>query len=412
MLQLSETKLHHIRQKISQQVAFPDELSEHFDEDQAHQMLQEIQDCDSEAELRDFAAMLPRRRLNDIFGALLVMSAVTAEQTVPRVLTIVKQRITPSLSEIAWAFYQNHYPNDRMNRLLATIAQELQDREISLPHINAVAKVTKLPILDDTLPQRMAEDYLEKHSDKTSLSDYLVRLMLLPESQMTITFIAACFEHATDDMVRRDAELFLHAVQFSDKPMQKQLLSRYLRVERLEDDWEGINTRLLEIFGAPRPRKQQKIASLLGKSSDARIWDLLDTEVVDRYRNWEMMYRLLAHISFSNRKKIFYKKIQPFMREISRWDDKTLVLHFDHFYLADYSEENDAIYYYDLNTYDMLSEGARVKEALHQPKEKTITARDAVLSGQKHNIVKLQLDSINLLYARDFLQEQLSHKKI
>lgn len=410
MLQLSETKLHNIRQQISRQVAFPEELSQAFDEVQAGLFLREVEDCRTEAELQDFATLLPRRRLNDLFGAMLVMSAASGESPVIKLLSVLKQRITPSLAEIAWAFYQNHYPNDRMNRALATVVRELDLRGINLPYTNIIKSVADMPIIDDTLPQRLAEYYLQKQAQEEPLPDYLVRLTILPDSPFAASFLAGCFLDCQDQLFARDGDLYVHALRQNDKEIQQKLLTHYLARPRLQDEWEPINTALLEEYGQPRPRRQQKIAALLGRSSDARIWDTLDMEVVDNYRRWEMFYRLNLHSGYATRKKLFYQNIRQHMREISRWDDKTLVLHFDHFYLVDYAEEDDRLYYYDLNTYQVLSEATGQKKPLHKPDTKPVTARDAILSGHRHNIVAMQLDAINLLYSRDFLSEKLDPK--
>ncbi len=166
MLQLSDTKLQNIRQQISRQVAFPEELSAQFDEAAAHQLLAEIQQCRDQAALEELATLLPRRRLNDLFGALLVMSAAAGEQTVLALLTILRRRITPSLAEVAWAFYQYHFFNDRMNRALQTAAAELTGHKILMPQMQAIRAAADWPLLDDSLPQRLATAYLQQANDE------------------------------------------------------------------------------------------------------------------------------------------------------------------------------------------------------------------------------------------------------
>ena len=116
-MQLSDAQIHSISQQISRQVAFPEELSSSFDEDMARELLRDVAACDSNEELDSFTTLLPRRRLNDLFGALLVMSASEGETIVLRLLQVLRKRLTPSLAEIGWAFFQHHFPNDRMNQI-------------------------------------------------------------------------------------------------------------------------------------------------------------------------------------------------------------------------------------------------------------------------------------------------------
>ena len=69
------------------------------------------------------------------------------------------------------------------------------------------------------------------------------------------------------------------------------------------------------------------------------------------------------------------------------------------------------IIYYDLNTYQLLQDGSHFNILLNKPTMPSVTTRQAVLSGDKANIVSLQLDAINLLYSRDFITDQLSKAK-
>ncbi len=406
MLQLSDAKIHSIRQQISRQVAFPEEMSSSFDEQLAHEFLADVMACQNEEELQSFTTLLPRRRLNDIFGALLVMSAASGESTVARLLNIMTLRITPSLAETGWAFYQHHYPNDRMSRVLSAIVSELAEKSADQPYLRAIAQVADLPIIDDTLPDRMAARLLAKPSEP--VSDYLVKMTILPDSPFAASLLASYFKACPDQSIQDNAELFIHAVKINEEKEQIAIISHYLQDYRLQPAWEPINLALLDRFGAPRPLQQQKLASLLGRSSDSRLWDHLEMPVVDRFRQWEMLYRLDRHIGDSNRKRLFYKSYHMKIREITNWDDKTLVIHFDRFVIADNQDDDDRIYFYDLNTFQILHDGSRFNVYLNKPAMPALTVRQAVLSGDKINIVCLQLDAVNLLYARDFIGEQLT----
>lgn len=410
MLQLSDTRLHQIQQQISRQVAFPDELSAQFDESAAHQLLDEVKNCRDDAAVADLATLLPRRRLNDLFGALLVMSAATGEQTILRLLAILRQRITPSLAEVAWSFYQYHFFNDRMNRALQTTVRELADRGLVMPQMEAIRTSAEWPLLDETLPRRLADDYL-KEVEHEPLDEAMVRLMILPDSPFAVHFLETCFTSGSDRLYQRDSDLFLYTLRLCGRDSRKALLTRYLSADRLDPVWQDLNTALLKQFGPPRPRSQQKLAELLSGSSDARIWDMLSSEVVDRFRQWEMQDRLARHISFSSRKKLFYQPLLAELRELSTWNQQTLILTFDRFYLVDDNDLDSQVYYYDRNTLDMMRSNERERPSLTQLKKPAPTAREIILSRNAGHIVCLQLDSVNLLYARDFMMGHLHPEK-
>jgi hypothetical protein len=402
-MQLSDTQLHKIRQQLSRQVAFPEEMSSAFDEGQANEFLQDVIQCQTEEDLQAYITLLPRRRLNDLFGAVLVMSAAAGEQVVLRLLQILRIRITPSLSETGWAFYQHHYPNDRMNRVLSTIIQAIADKSSDMPYLLFTAQVSDMPIIDDSLPERMASQLLLKNDEL--LGDFMVRMTILPDSPFAAALLAYYFQHCPDSAFQNNADLFIHACKINNEIQQITMINYYHSDFRLQPVWEPINTALLELFGPPRSRQQQKLASILGNSSDARLLDHLSLSTIDRYRQWYLINQLDKHISGIQRKKIFYQKYHMKIRDISVWDDRTMVIHFDRFVLADNKEDGDRVFYYDLNTFQMLSDAGHFDVQLNNPAIKSISARQAMLSHEKNNVVSLQLDQVNLLYARDFLNE-------
>jgi hypothetical protein len=86
-----------------------------------------------------------------------------------------------------------------------------------------------------------------------------------------------------------------------------------------------------------------------------------------------------------------------------------MVMIFDKFVLADNQDDEALVYYYDLTTYQILQDGNHYNVYLNRPTMPSMSAREAILSGGKFNIVSLQLDAINLLYARDFINERLGN---
>ncbi|NCC48903.1 MAG: hypothetical protein EOM13_07610 [Clostridia bacterium] len=92
-------------------------------------------------------------------------------------------------------------------------------------------------------------------------------------------------------------------------------------------------------------------------------------------------------------------------------NEQTQILTFDRFYLVDDNDLDSQVYYYDRNTLDLLRSNDRERPSLTQLKKPAPTAREIILSGNAGHIVCLQLDSVNLLYARDFINGYLHPEK-
>jgi hypothetical protein len=607
MLQPGDLQLHHVRQEISRQVAFPEELSSSIDEQAANLLLDEVTNCQTADELLSLIFSLTRKRLNDLFGAVLVISAAAGEDPFNRLLEIFSMRATLSLTQTAWAFYQRHYPNDRLGRVLATLLKSLNDKDEKPPFLEELQKVT----IDNLLPRRMAERLgksvatlnasrlplskpvkvdqnkqvtddkpvledmipIERLREKfpllasyTSLSalpnemmttdcmrsglcGYMVRMAILPDTPFAAAFLTAWFQEASDQDILQNGDLFIQALRISRRPSQISLLSRYLRDYRLAANWDKINRSILELFGkpaiknsaipidltetkksipndpfaprqdrkpvteakpgdpfAPRPdnkplsevlpppsptlepiktatpaaqqetghngllgwfrgRKKDKEATarpaqpdqvdprpelrpapvetaapvnketagkdheqlfaelqqtlldgirlpeMQEESADDVIWKQLDSESAIRFRQWAYMDELYRHSGNSERKVIFFRRYALKIRSVQRWDENTLLVDMDGFYIADHKEEPETLWYYDENTISLLAENRHGRPALNQPQKSLISSRDAMLQDTINNIVCLPLDAVNLLYAHDFIQRVCEDRK-
>ncbi|MDW7657583.1 MAG: hypothetical protein SCM11_10465 [Bacillota bacterium] len=573
MLQPGELQLHHVRQEISRQVAFPEELSNSIDEQAANSLLSEVTNCQTADELLSLIFSLNRKRLNDLFGAVLVISAAAGEEPFNRLLEIFQMRATLSLTQTAWAFYQRHYPNDRLGRVLSTLLRSLDDKEEKPPFLAELQEITidnllprrlaerlgksvaalsaaRLPISEDMIPiARLREKYpllasytsLSALPNETMAADcmrsglcgYMVRMAILPDTSFAAAFLTAWFQEAADQEIHQNGDLFIQALRISRRPSQISLLGRYLRDYRLSANWDTINRAILDLFGkpamqnadipidlsetkkaipndpfAPKPdrkpvtsqisspapmpapepikpvasaeKQETSHNSLLGwfrsrkkdKDATARpaqpdqvdpkpelkpappetaapekmetagkdheqlfaelqqtlldgirlpemqedqtddvIWKQLDSESAIRFRQWAYMDELFRHSGNSERKMIFFRRYALKIRSVQRWDDNTLLVDMDGFYIADHNGEEDKLWYYDENTISLLAENRHGRPALNQPQQTMINSRDAMLQDTINNIVCLPLDAVNLLYAHDFVQRVYEDRK-
>lgn len=297
MLQQHDLQLHHVRQEISRQVAFPEELSVSLNEQAAQELLDEVTACETPDDLLKLTYSLSRKRLNDLFGAVLVLSAAVGEEPVNRLLEIFRKRATLSLAQIAWAYYQRHYPNDRLCRVLSTVVRGLPAKEEKQPFLEELRQVA----IDQHLPKRLAERLTKEATGKekgklplreagqttdnsssvtqlkekypmlaayTSLTNlpeentdascldsglcgYMVRLTILPDTPFAAAFLTAYLQSAADQEILINGDLFMQALRLDKQPAQLILLQRYLREYRLGKSWDSINAAILELFGAP-----------------------------------------------------------------------------------------------------------------------------------------------------------------
>jgi hypothetical protein len=298
MLQQGNIQLHHVRQEISRQVAFPEELSLSFNETAARALLDEILTCNAREDLLKLTFGLSRRRLNDLFGAVLIVSAAQGEEPINRVLDIFRKRASVSLAQMAWAFYQRHYPNDRLARVLSTLVRSLAGKEEQQAFLLELQQTT----IDHLLPKRLADsliknpdnlaqakiDQAKPSEEKTSLKDkfpllaeytsltsllqeeetaaclssglcgYMVRLAILPDTAFAAAFLTAYFQEAADAEILANTDLFLQSLHLNRQPAQLLLMRRYLREHRMARSWDTLNSALLELFGSPPLRSAVK----------------------------------------------------------------------------------------------------------------------------------------------------------
>jgi len=100
---------------------------------------------------------------------------------------------------------------------------------------------------------------------------------------------------------------------------------------------------------------------------------------------------------------LFYQRYSLEIEKVTQWDDHGLVVHFPGYVIADYADEVDQVWYYDTNTFELINEQRSPQKSLNAPERQAITSRHAMLSETKNNIVRLQLDAVNLLYSHDFI---------
>lgn len=304
-LQPGDLQLKHVRQEISKRVSFPEELSSLVNEEKGQQLLAEINACQTHDELLTLTYSLSRKRLNDLFSAVLVLSAASGEDTFNRLLTIFQLRSTISLTQTAWAFYQRHYPNDRLGRVLMTLVQNIKEQSDQSPFIQELQgkaidallakrlaenlfndsdrrERARLPIqtsdasenekTDDQVMGRVSVERLREQyplfAAYTSLSDipmeaghnpslqtglcgYMIRLSLLPETPFAAAFLTAYFAHADDSEILNNGDLFIQALRISRRGSQVILLQRFLNRHRLGSEWTLVNQVIRDLFGVP-----------------------------------------------------------------------------------------------------------------------------------------------------------------
>lgn len=285
MSQPDDLQIQHLHEEIQKQILLPEERALLIDEEAGRALLSEINACQTQEELEVLTYKLSRSHLNDLFGAVLTLSAAAGEEPFNRLLFIFRKRATLSLAQTAWAYYQCQYPNDRLGRVLMTLIQSLPEKEDDPLFI----KELRILSIDLLLPRRLANrlrtakiflpldekatgtdwsrllleypllpvyDSLSKTTRSADrcqnpLGSFMIQFFILPDTSFAASFLAAWFQDATDQEIVQNADLFIHALRISGRTAQQSLLRRYLQNDRLPAIWDEINEAILTLFGQP-----------------------------------------------------------------------------------------------------------------------------------------------------------------
>lgn len=134
------------------------------------------------------------------------------------------------------------------------------------------------------------------------------------------------------------------------------------------------------------------------------IWQHLDSRQVMLFRQWALLDQLAGHGEANQRKQMFYQRYASWINKISKWDEDTLLVEMNGFYLVDKQSEPEQVWYYDQITLVLLAKSGYGQKPLGQPAREAVSSREVLLQDISQNIVLLPLDGVNLLYAHDFMR--------
>ncbi len=395
MLQVSESRLIHVRHQVKSQILLPEEMTVSLDADRLQSLLETIESTPDGDDWTMLVARLPRRQLNDLFGLLL---AIDTQQTtiVERILSILEKRATPSLFRTGWAFYQQHFFNRELASALSRLIKPIQ---IKGEGDRVLARLGALGC-DEQLPQLLAAEWIKEqeqhHQNKASwhLPTQLLEHAILAESPFFTCLLRAYFTQCPAKRTASDPELYGRCLDQSGQMEQADLLSALYTEHRLEPRYEAVNRTVLKRFGIPNPQQSHP------------VWMTTPMPVRQRFRQWALIDRLMQHIRDQKRKHLFY---QPLLMNILCYellDAQSLVLEFEQFYLVDHQDFSHRLIFYGRERYEKARKEQTPADELSMPWNGIPTAREAILRQMATERAVLMLDEINLLYARDFIDEK------
>lgn len=395
MLQVSDSKLIYVRQQVTRQVPLPEEMTVSLDADRLQALLGTIEDAVTEDDFRLLIARLPRRQLNDLFGLLLV---VDTQQTgiVDRILEIVEKRSTRSLFKTGWAFYQQHFYSPELSAAMTRLSKPLiakGEQDLVLSRIAALGCDNQLPI---HLSAAWIEEQTKAKKHKTAwyLPTHLLEHAILPESPFFGALLRAYFTRCPVARIADDPELFARCLDQSSQQEQADLLSSLYPDYQLDPKYEAVNRAVLKRFGLPTPVQAHP------------VWMTTPPPVRQRFRQWALIDRLLQHIRDQKRKHLFYKPLLMKIQGYELLDAQTLALEFEHYTIVDHQDFSHRVIFYDRAIYLKKRLEQTPADELSMPWNGIPTAREAILLKLKADKAVLMLDEINLLYARDFIEEK------
>jgi hypothetical protein len=190
-----------------------------------------------------------------------------------------------------------------------------------------------------------------------------------------------------------DPELFARCLDQSTQQEQADLLSSLYPDYQLESKYEAVTGSSSSAL-AYRPRFRRT---------------RLDDDPVtgtQRFRQWALIDRLMQHIRDQKRKHLFYKPLLMQIQGYELLDAQTLALEFEHFTIVDHQDFSHRVICYDRPYYQKKRAEHTPADELSMPWNGIPTARESILLKLKTDKAVLMLDEINLLYARDFIDEK------
>jgi hypothetical protein len=400
VIEIATSRLIQVRQQINRQVLLPAEMTVSFDADRLQTLRNIIESTQNDEDFQMLVVRLPRRQLNDLFGLLLTLKP---EQSVmiEQILQIIKHRATHSLALTGWAFYQQHYFNSRLSTAMTYLLDTL------------IAKGEKDPYLllchhlkfDQNLPVSLASELINQHEklhmtgNPWKLSTQLSLYSILSDSSFYLTLLLSFFTRCPVTLIAIESDLFAYCLEHVSEEDQANLLSILYSDFRLDAIYEPVNQAVYKLFISPL------------QNFDHPIWTSVSKSVRLHYRQWVLIDRLNQHIQDQNRKLLFYKPLQMQIINCELIDQKIMMLEFPKYYLVDHQDFSHRAIFYDRNTYQIALESKITAFELSQPGIDCPSAKEAMLMQKRANKALMMLDEINLLFARDFIEDHTNPKK-
>jgi hypothetical protein len=341
---------------------------------------------------------------------------------------IINKRITPTLLRQIWFLYQHYHQLPNFSKFLITLAQTIPAKDgrfffawlsalsPSADPVEALLKLAnseqadairedfwqteqlaiKYPlaqayagILFPDNKQKITSDVLRNRP----LTSLLTAMDIAPDTPYLIDFLIDFFTICDDYKISNNMRIWLYTLAKADLSGKLAIIQAYLQKFRLEPKWLPLNQAIEQLAESDY---------LLNK---------LDHKAQTHFRQWQLIDRINQHIGDQERKQLFYLEFLLQLREIVDWTDNMKIVLMTDFVLADDQEEPDQLWFIDNNTYQMLAEAGHT-DILHFENGREIpTARDITLNHSGENIVRLKLDEVNILYARDFINQRLKTAK-
>jgi hypothetical protein len=341
---------------------------------------------------------------------------------------ILTQRVTPSLLQQIWICDQHYHKLPRFSEFIIKLAHNipakdgrfflfwLRSTDSSTDLVDSLLELANSSQADDireqfwqtehlTIRYPLAQAYTDllfpniKHSTlrealkEKPLSSLLAALDIVPNTPYLLEFLVKFFTVSDEVRIENNKTIWLYTLNNADESGQLAIIQAFLQKFRLEQKWLNLNRAIGELLDSTELLSQ------------------LDHKAKTHFHQWQLIDRINQHIGDQERKQLFYLDFLLQLREIVDWTDDIKIIKMTDFVLADNREEPELLWFVDNNTYQMLAEGEHT-DILHFENGREIpTARDISLNHSGENIVRLKLDEVNILYARDFIRQRLKKAK-
>ena len=345
----------------------------------------------------------PRRNLSLLYPALL---RADDPATLARIVRILEIRVTGSLLDLGWAYYQNYFTDGRLSSAFTALHGKLRRKD---PNSRVFLPAFDSGPFDEALPAKVFAAMTVQGIKQ--VEPFFETSGILPDTAFARAVLVLFFSSCADAGLVDNSASFVRMLPELGEEDGAKVMLHYLREHRLGPMYRELNQGILSAVGPP--------------DSGHPVWQNVPEVVRARYWKWLVARSVEDHLSENPRKFGLLVRYVPYMESVRLISDDILVMGFGNFYLVDDKRTPKLCYYYEKAVFEMWLETLVSEPAQHEetgaeqdagaeegtesgydsamPSVPTQMAKRIVMEDIRASAVLLDFPEVGVLFARDFL---------